>query len=157
LDGDTAERIAAEDHVDPATVKRATKFTAQVDELDAHVGSRFEARPSAPQQETPVSESHTPDRLVAVPERLVGGGHVAGLSPRLESAEPSDGRLVANVARMTPGRGRCAEAEANARRLAACWNAAQGVPTEALENLSASGWLAGHWQECLAAADHEAE
>jgi hypothetical protein len=99
-----------------------------------------------------VSESHTPDRLVAVPERLVGGGHVAGLSPRLESAEPSDGRLVANVARMTPGRGRCAEAEANARRLAARWHAAQGVPTEALEKLSASGWLVEHWQECLAAA-----
>lgn len=35
------------------------------------------------------------------------------------------------------------EAEANARRLVACWNACEGMATDALEQISRIGWIAG--------------
>ena len=35
------------------------------------------------------------------------------------------------------------EAEANARRLVACWNACVGMETDALEQISRTGWIAG--------------
>ena len=35
------------------------------------------------------------------------------------------------------------EAEANARRLVACWNACAGMATDVLEQISRTGWIAG--------------
>ena len=35
------------------------------------------------------------------------------------------------------------EAEANARRLVACWNACEGMATDALEKITMTGWISG--------------
>ena len=34
------------------------------------------------------------------------------------------------------------EAEANARRLVACWNACEGMETDALQQITRTGWIA---------------
>ena len=35
------------------------------------------------------------------------------------------------------------EAEANARRLVACWNACEGMATDVLEKITMTGWISG--------------
>ncbi len=35
------------------------------------------------------------------------------------------------------------EAEANARRLVACWNACEGIATDELEKITMTGWIPG--------------
>jgi hypothetical protein len=74
---------------------------------------------------------HTPGRL-SLRGTTLYGRRLLGFA--------RDERAVEHVARATtPGGTWKDETEANARRLAACWNACEGIPTELLETAVVAG------------------
>lgn len=75
---------------------------------------------------------HTPGLVEAVPEELCEKTkHVAGRRPHIKSVE--SGEIICDLLRSKLHPNRDTIAEANARRLAAAWNACEGISTEALE------------------------
>lgn len=72
-----------------------------------------------------MSENHTKGRLVLGPHGAIRGGPVIRF---MNGSAQEQVAMTTGAVWMGPG-----EHVANARRLVACWNACDGIPTDALE------------------------